>query len=54
MTFGDESYVDFYSASDSRATYGATVCQSLYSAKKLRRVLEILCGAFQRCSRIRL
>jgi len=25
-----------------------------YSAKKLRRVLEILCGAFKRCSRVRL
>jgi len=25
-----------------------------YSAKKLSRVLEILCGAFQRCSHVRL
>jgi len=25
-----------------------------YSAKKLRRVLETLCGAYQRCSRVRL
>ena len=25
-----------------------------YSAKKLRRVLEILCGAFERCLRVRL
>ena len=36
-------------------TLGAKFSPSVfYSVKKLRRVLEIVCGAFQRCSHVRL